>query len=118
MYVSTSGLYLDIWLFSRFSLVMTRSITSSMVLAVACGGTGVAGGAEKAAAAKVLKTRMDKTDRRAAGTDLNIFFSPSGCHVEFNSHARRKIDGLIILLRRLEFNLLRRANSGLIQAMA
>jgi hypothetical protein len=89
-----------------------------MVLAVAWGGTGVAGGAAKAAAAKVLKTRMHKTDRRTADTNLNIFFSPSGSHVEFNSHARRKIDGLIVLLRRLEFNLLRRANSGFIQAMA
>src|ERR1700692_160545 len=98
---------------------MTRSTTSSMVLAVACGGAGVAGGAAKAAAAKVLKTKMDKTDRRTGGTtNLHIFFSPSESHVEFNSHARRKIDGLIVLLRRLEFNLLRRANSVLIQAMA
>ena len=61
---------------------------------------------------------MDKTDRRVADTNLHIFFSPSGRHVEFNSHARRKIDGLIVLLRRLEFNLLCRANSGFIQAMA
>jgi hypothetical protein len=88
-----------------------------MVLAVACGGTGVAGAA-KAATAKVPKTRMDKTDRRTADTNLHIFFSPSGSHVEFNSHARRKIDGLIVLFRRLEFNLLCRANSGFIQAMA
>jgi hypothetical protein len=86
-----------------------------MVLAVAC---GVAGGAAKAAAAKALETRMDKTDRRTANTHVNIFFSPSGSHVEFNSHARRKIDGLIVLLRRLEFNLLRRANSGFIQTVA
>src|ERR1700676_3465819 len=97
---------------------MTRSTTSSMVRAVACGGAGVAGVAANAAAARVLKTRMDKTDRRAADTNLNIFFSPSGSHVEFNSHARRKIDGLIVLLRRLEFNLLRRANSGFIQTVA
>src|SRR6202140_4460561 len=97
---------------------MTRSTTSSMVLAVACGGTGVAGGAAKGAAAKLLKTSMDKTDRRGADTNLQIFFPTSGSHVEFNSHGRRKIDGLIVLLRRLEFNLLRRANSGFIQTVA
>src|ERR1700720_4256276 len=97
---------------------MTRSRTSSMVLAVAWGGTGVAAGAAETAIAKVLKTRMDRMDRRTADTNLHIFFSPSGSHVEFNSHARRKIDGLIVLLRRLEFNLLCCANSGFIQAMA
>src|ERR1700693_5170216 len=97
---------------------MTRSITSSMVFAVTWGGAGVAGGTAEIAVAKALKTRMDRTDRRMADTNLHIFFSPSGSHVEFNSHARRKIDGLIVLLRRLEFNLLRRANSGFIQAMA
>src|ERR1700730_18627841 len=97
---------------------MTRSITSSMVLAVTWGGTGVAAGAAETAIAKVLKTRMDSTDRRMADTNLHLFFSPSGSHVEFNSYARRKIDGLIFLLRRLECNLLRRANSGFIQTVA
>ncbi len=38
--------------------------------------------------------------------------------MEFNPHARRKIDRLIVLLCRLELNLLSRANSGFIQAMA
>ncbi len=53
-----------------------------------------------------------------ADTNLHIFFSPSGRHVEFNSHARRKIDGLIVLLRGFELNLLRRANRGFVQTMA
>ena len=38
--------------------------------------------------------------------------------MKFNTHPRRKIDGLIVLFCRLEFNLLRRANRGFIQTMA
>ena len=38
--------------------------------------------------------------------------------MKFNTHARRKIDGLIVLFCRLEFNLLRRANRGFVQTMA
>ena len=38
--------------------------------------------------------------------------------MEFDTHARRKIDGLIVLFCRFELDLLRRANRGFIQAMA
>ena len=38
--------------------------------------------------------------------------------MKFNTHARRKIDGLIVLLCRFELDLLRRANRGFIQPMA
>ena len=38
--------------------------------------------------------------------------------MKFNTHARRKIDGLIILFCRFELDLLRRPNRGFIQPVA
>src|ERR1700730_8159314 len=94
---------------------MTRSTTSSIVLADCCGG---AGAAEATSAPSPLKIRTGRIDRWMVHVNLHIFLLSSVSHAEFYPHTGRKIDRLIILFRRLEFNLLRRTDGGFVQAMA
>src|ERR1700687_6125815 len=108
MYVSTSGEYCLICWLARFSLVITRSMTSSMVRGLSAGlGASVA-----AMAPTPLKIRT-----KIVVVILRIFFLPSVSQTEFNSHARRKIHRLAITFCRLELNLLGRMGRTLIEAV-
>src|SRR5712692_7990377 len=97
MYVSTSGENcLSCWL-ARFSLVITRSMTSSMVRGLSAGfGASVA-----AMAPTPLKIRT-----KILVATLRIFSLPSVSQTEFNSHASRKIHWLALAFCRLELDLL------------
>src|SRR6202795_3090820 len=111
MYVSTSGEYCLICWLARFSLVITRSMTSSMVRGLSAGlGASVA-----AMAPTPLKIRM-----KIVVTTLRIFSLPSISisQTEFNSHARRKIHRLTFAPCRLELDLLCCASCCFIKTMA
>src|SRR6266849_10370447 len=109
MYVSTSGENcLSCWL-ARFSLVITRSMTSSMVRGLSAGfGASVA-----AMAPSPLKIRT-----KIVVATLLIFSLPSVSQTEFNSHARREIHWLAVPFSRLELDLLRCASCCFIKTMA
>src|SRR5436853_5342747 len=109
MYVSTSGENcLSCWL-ARFSLVITRSMTSSMVRGLSAGlGASVA-----AMAPTPLKIRT-----KIVVATLRIFSLPSVSQTEFNSHASREIHRLAFASRRLELDLLRRASCCIIETVA
>src|SRR6267154_864441 len=109
MYVSTSGENcLSCWL-ARFSLVITRSMTSSMVRGLSAGfGASVA-----AMALTPLKIRT-----KIVVATLRIFSLPSVSQTEFNSHASREIHRLAFAPRRLELDLLRRARRRFIETVA
>src|SRR2546430_4074233 len=109
MYVSTSGENcLSCWL-ARFSLVITRSMTSSMVLGLSAGlGASVA-----AMAPTPLKIRT-----KIVVATLRIFSLPSVSQTEFNSHASREIHRLAFASRRLELDLLRCASCRFIETVA
>src|SRR2546428_12286263 len=107
MYVSTSGEYCLICWLARFSLVMTRSITSSMVR-----GWSAGLGAAAAVAPSPLNART-----RTVVAALRIFSLPSVRQTEFNPHARRKIHRLGFALWRLGFYFFRRASRGLLGAI-
>src|SRR6266853_2106931 len=109
MYVSTSGEYCLICWVARFSLVITRSITSSMV-------RGWSAGLGAAVVAALLTPPTIRTKINTAA--LRIFSLPSIRQTEFNSHARRKIHWLAFPFCRLEFDLLRCASCCFIQTMA
>src|ERR1700682_937743 len=111
MYVSTSGEYCLICWLARFSLVITRSMTSSMVRGLSAGlGASVA-----AMAPTPLKIRM-----KIVVTTLRIFSLPSISisQTEFNSHARREIHRLTFAPCRLELDLLRCASCCFIETVA
>src|SRR6266536_2151452 len=108
MYVSTSGEYCLICWLARFSLLMTRSMTSSMVR-----GWSAGLGAAAASDPSPLNART-----RTVVAALRIFSLPSIRQTEFNPHARRKIHRLAFAPCRLEFNLLRRASLVFIDTTA
>src|ERR1700730_7183472 len=93
---------------------MTRSTTSSIVLADCCGG---ADAAEATRAPSPLKIKTGRIDRWMVHVNLHIFLLSSVSHAEFYPHTGRKIDRLIVLFRRLEFNLLRCSDGRFVQAM-
>src|ERR1700676_2096871 len=109
MYVSTSGENcLSCWL-ARFSLVITRSMTSSMVRGLSAGlGASVA-----AMVPTPLKIRT-----KIVVATLRIFSLPSVSQTEFNSHASREIHRLTFASRRLELDLLRCASRCFIETVA
>src|SRR2546428_572506 len=109
MYVSTSGENCLICWLARFSLVITRSMTSSMVRGLSAGlGASVA-----AMVPSPLKIRT-----KIVVATLHIFSLPSVSQTEFNSHARREIHRLAFPFCRLELDLLRRASCCFIETMA
>src|SRR6266436_2433754 len=109
MYVSTSGENcLSCWL-ARFSLVITRSMTSSMVR----GLSAALGAAVAAMAPSPLKIRT-----KIAVATLRIFSLPSVSQTEFNAHARRKVHRLTLASCRLELDVLRCASRCFIEPMA
>src|SRR5712691_4945727 len=109
MYVSTRGEYCLICWLARFSLVITRSMTSSMVRGRSAG----LGAAVAAKAPSPLKIRT-----KIVVATLRIFSLPSICQTEFNSHARREIHCLPFPSCGLELDLLRRARCRFIDTMA
>src|SRR5258707_5564498 len=109
MYVSTSGENCLICWLARFSLVITRSMTSSMVRGLSAGlGASVA-----AMVPTPLKIRT-----KIVVATLRIFSLPSVSQTEFNSHARREIHSLTFPFCGLELDLLRRASCRFIETMA
>src|SRR6202140_5382583 len=109
MYVSTSGENCLICWLARFSLVITRSMTSSMVRGLSAGlGPSVAA---------MVPTPLKVTTKIVVAT-LRIFSLPSVSQTEFNSHARRKIHRLAFTSRRLELDLLRCASRCFIETVA
>src|ERR1700687_5774807 len=109
MYVSTSGECCLIGWLAGFSLVIPRSMTSSMVRGLSAGlGASVA-----AMAPTPLKIRM-----KIVVTTLRIFSLPSISQTEFNSHARREIHRLTFAPCRLELDLLRCASCCFIETVA
>src|SRR5467141_4635779 len=109
MYVSTSGEYCLICWLARFSLVITRSTTSSMVR----GRSAALGASVAAVAASPLKIRM-----KIVVTTLRIFSLPSISQTEFNSDASREIHWLTFAPCRLELDLLRCASCCFIETVA
>src|SRR6266478_4607950 len=109
IYVSTSGEYCLICWLARFSFVITRSITSLMVLACSAG----TGAAVAVRAPSPLKIRT-----KIVVATLRIFSLPSVSQTEFNSHARGEIHKLAFPFCGLEFDLLRRASRCFIETMA
>src|SRR5437879_13842198 len=109
MYVSTSGENcLSCWL-ARFSLVITRSMTSSMVRGLSAGlGASVAA---------MAPTPLRISTKIVVAT-LRIFSLPSVSQTEFNSHARGEIHRLTFPFCRLELDLLRRTTCCFIETMA
>src|SRR6266568_1200778 len=109
MYVSTSGENcLSCWL-ARFSLVITRSMTSSMVLGLSAGlGASVA-----AMVPRPLKIRT-----KILVATLRIFSLPSVSQTELNSHASRKIHRLALAFCGLELDLLCCASCCFIETVA
>src|SRR5882762_8526434 len=109
MYVSTSGENCLICWLARFSLVITRSMTSSMVRGLSAGlGASVA-----AMVPTPLKIRT-----KIVVATLRIFSLPSVSQTEFNSHASREIHRLALASRRLELDLLRGASRCFIETVA
>src|SRR5216684_3793686 len=109
MYVSTSGENCLICWLARFSLVITRSMTSSMVRGLSAGlGASVA-----VSVPSPLKIRT-----KIVVATLRIFSLPSVSQTEFNSHARREIHRLALASCRLEPDLLRRASCCFIEPVA
>src|SRR5215472_8250942 len=91
---------------ARFSLVITRSITSAMVRAGTCSsGLGVASATVPNPVSNTLHT---------TAAPLCIF-SPSVGQAEFYSHARREIYGLALAFCRFELDLLCRPLGGLVE---
>src|SRR5260370_5073504 len=109
IYVSTSGEYCLICWLARFSFVITRSITSLMVLACSAG----LGAAVAVSVPSPLKIRT-----KIVVAALRIFSLPSVSQTEFNSHARGEIHRLTLPFCGLEFNLLRSSSRCVIQTMA
>src|SRR5215469_5034762 len=94
---------------ARFSLVITRSITSAMVRAGTCPpGLGLA----RATVPNPLSNTPHTTT-----APLCMFSLPSVGQAELNSHACREIDWLALALCRFELDLLRRPLGGLIESM-
>src|SRR5467141_2709056 len=109
MYVSGSGENCLICWLARFSLVITRSMTSSMVRGLSAGlGASVA-----AMVPTPLKIRT-----KIVVATLRIFSLPSVSQTEFNSHASREIHRLALASRRLELDLLRGASRCFIETVA
>src|SRR6266849_3723739 len=109
MYVSTSGENCLICWLARFSLVITRSMTSSMV-------RGLSDGLGASVAAMVPSPLKIRT--KIVVATLRIFSLPSVSQTEFNSHARREIHRLAFAPCRLELDLLRCASCCFIETMA
>src|SRR5882762_4480669 len=109
MYVSTSGEYCLICWVARFSLVITRSITSLMVRAWSAGW---------AAAAAAMPPSPLKITTKIAIAILRIFSLPSISQTKFNSHARWEIHRLTVASCRLKLHLLRCASCCFIETMA